>query len=375
MTRHTHDDLLRALGRGELAPVYYLHGSEDILKEEASRAIVERALEPHERDFNLDQRAAAGLDPEQLHALVNTLPMLAARRCVVIREIEAWRRKAGPREVLLKYLANPSPDTILILQESAPPEEKQHEWEPDAELVDRSWAVDFRPLEPDRVPRWLAHHARRLGITFGEGAAEHLAAATGYDLGTLRSELEKLAGLPDGGPISRELVGELVGVRHGETLEDWVEAVLADQASRTLELTGRVLEQSGMSGVKMITALGTSLVGLKLARAHYDRGTRGGALERILMERFRQVRPFGLGDWKQVARNWGRWAEAWSGARLSAALRATLETDMALKGTRISDEAGVVTDLVLRLAAVGQTGGQAVSGTRERRPSAALNNS
>ena len=372
MPRHTHDDLLRALGRGELAPVYYLYGSEDILKEEASRAIVERALEPHERDFNLDQRGAPGLDPEELHTLINTLPMLASRRCVVIREIEAWRRKAGPREVLLKYLANPSPDTILVLQESAPPEEKR-DWEPDAELADRGWAVDFRPLEPDRVPRWLAHHARRLGITFGEGAAEHLAVATGYDLGSLRSELEKLAGLLEGGPISREQVGDLVGVRHGETLEDWVEAVLADQPSRALQLAGRVLDQSGMSGVKMITALGTSLVGLKLARAHYDRGSRGGALERVLMDRFRQIRPFGLGDWKQVARNWSRWVEAWPGARIGSALRATLDADIALKGTRISDEAGVVTDLVLRLATGGRTGGPADGGFGGRKAVAALN--
>jgi DNA polymerase III subunit delta len=360
MPRRTFDDLLRALGRGELAPVYYLYGSEDILKEEASRAIVERALEPHERDFNLDQRAAAGLDPEELHSLVNTLPMLASRRCVVIREIEAWRKKAGPRDVLLKYLENPSSDTVLVLQESAPPEEKQREWEADGQLADRSWAVDFRPLEPDRVPRWLAHHARRLGVTLGEGAAEHLAAATGYDLGTLRSELEKLAGLPDAGPISREQVGALVGVRHGETLEDWVEAVLADQAARAIELTGQVLQQSGMSGVKMVTALGTSLIGLKLARAHYDKGSRGGALERVLMDRFRQVRPFGLRDWKLLAKNWSRWSESWPTARLAAGIRATLESDTALKGTRISDEAGVMTGLVLQLAARRQGGQKAV---------------
>jgi DNA polymerase-3 subunit delta len=350
MPRRTYDDLLRALGRGELAPVYYLHGAEDILKEEAGRAIVERALEPHERDFNLDTRVAAGVDPEQLHALVNTLPMLAARRCVVIREIEAWRRKAGTREVLLKYLQNPSPDTVLVLQESAPSEERRREWEVDAELADRTWSVDFRELEPDRVPRWASHHAKRMGINLAEGAAEHLAAATGYDLGTIRSELEKLAGLPDAEPITRDQVGKLVGVRHGETLEDWVDAVLADHASRALELTGRVLDQSGMSAVKMVTALGAGLIGIRLARAHYDRGSRGGALERILIERFRQIRPYGLGDWKQVARNWSRWAETWPAPRLSQAIRGTLEADTAFKGPRISDEAGVMVGLVLRLA-------------------------
>jgi DNA polymerase III delta subunit len=288
--------------------------------------------------------------------------MMAARRCVVIREVEAWRRKAGPREVLLAYLANPSPETTLILCETAPAPDKQREWEPDADLVNRSWAVEFQPLEPDRVPRWLAHHARRLGITFGEGAAEHLAAATGYDLGTLRSELEKLAGLSDAGPITRDRVGELVGVRHGETLDDWVEAVLGDEPARALEIGARVLGQSGMSAVKMVTALGTGLVGVRLARSHYDRGSRGGALERTLLERFRQIRPFGLGDWKLVARHWSRWAEAWPAARLRSGLRAALDADMALKDTRVSDEAAVVTDLVLHLA-VRRYDGTTVSST------------
>jgi DNA polymerase III subunit delta len=360
MPRRTYDDLLRALGRGELAPVFYLYGSEDILKEEAARAIIDKALEPHERDFNLDQRVAGALDPEQLHALVNTLPMMAARRCVVIREVEAWRKKAGSREVLLKYLENPSADTVLILQESAPNEEKERNWEPDDAIADRAWSVDFAPLTPDRVPKWLAHHAKRLGITFGEGAAEHLATACDYQLGTLRSELEKLAAVSDSGPLSRELVGDLVGVRHGETLEDWVDAVLADHTPKALELTERVLEQSGMTGVRMITALGSGLIGLQLARALFDKGTRGGSLERAIFERFLKVRPFGLGDWKALARNWSRWAETWPAARLKAALRVTLEADTALKGTRVSDDLGVMTGVVLRVAARRQ-GGQAAS--------------
>jgi len=351
MSRHAHDDLLRALGRGEVAPVYYLFGAEDILKEEASRAIAERALEPHERDFNLDQRSAQDLDPEELHSLVNTLPMMANRRVVILRDIEACRKKPTQRAVLDKYLANPSPDTVLVLVEAAPAEEKQREWEPDEMMVARAFAVDFEPLPPDRVVRWLGHHARRLGITLGEGAAEHLAAATGYNLASLRAEMEKLGSFVDQGTISRELVGELVGVRHGETLEDWVAAVLSDDTQRALLLARRVLDQAGMTGVRMVTALGTSLIGLRLARAHYDRGSRGAALERVVFDRLRQVRPFGLGDWKAVTRNWSRWAGSWPAARIRAAIQAAVMADMALKGTRVSDEAGVVTDLTLKLTA------------------------
>ncbi len=350
MSRHSYNDLLRALGRRELQPVYFLFGIEDILKEEASRAILDLALEPHERDFNFDQRGAGGLSPEDLHALVNTLPMMANRRVVVIRDIEVWKKKAAPREVLTKYLANPSNDTILILVENAPAnEEKKRDYEPDEALIAHTYAVDFEPLPPERVARWVEHHAKRLGVVFGEGAADHLAAATGFHLGTLRSELEKLNSLVGQGPVSLEQVGDLVGVRHGETLDDWIAAVLADDAPRALGLGARVLDQAGMSGVKMITALGTSLIGLRLARAMYDKGTRGASLERALMDRLRNLRAFGIGDWKLLTRSWSQNAERWPGARLRTATRAALEADKALKGTRVSDDAGVLTDLVLQL--------------------------
>ncbi|MEO8139018.1 MAG: DNA polymerase III subunit delta [Gemmatimonadota bacterium] len=350
MSGHKYSDLHRALGRGELQPAYYLFGVEDILKEEASRAILKLALEPHERDFNFDQRGAAGLSPEDLHALVNTLPMMANRRVVFIRDIEVWKKKAAAREVLLKYLANPSNDTVLVLMDNAPAtDEKRREYEPDAALAAHSYAVDFEELTPERATRWLEHRAKDLGVHLGEGAAEHLAAAVGYSLGALRSELEKLTSLAEQGPISREQVGELVGVRHGETLENWVAAVLADDTPRAISLCGGVLAQGGMSGVKMVTTLGSALIGLRLARLLYEKGSRGSALERSLMSLLQNRRLYGIGDWKFLARIWSQTAEQWPSARLRAATRATLETDQALKGTRVTDELGVLTDLVLRL--------------------------
>lgn len=120
--------------------------------------------------------------------------------------------------------------------------------------------------------------------------------------------------------------------------------------ARALGLVKRVLGQSGMSGVRMVTAIGTALAGLRLARAHHDEGSRGGALERVLFARLTQLRPFGLGNWRTATRNWSRWAESWPAPRIRAATRAALEADMALKGTRVSDERGVITDLVLRLS-------------------------
>ena len=94
------DALFRGLAKGEIAPVYYLHGPEEILKDEAVRAILDRALDPAFRDFNLDQRSAAQLDPDDLFALCTTLPMMAERRVVVLRDLEARQAEAqAPRRV------------------------------------------------------------------------------------------------------------------------------------------------------------------------------------------------------------------------------------------------------------------------------------
>ena len=63
------------------------------------------------------------------------------------------------------------------------------------------------------------------------------------------------------------------------------------------------------------------------------------------------ARLYGLGDWRAVARQWVRWAQDWRAAELRRALRQALDADRALKSPRISDEAHIVSTLVLSWAA------------------------
>src|SRR5712664_1044178 len=142
----TFDALLRSLKQGAPHPVYYLHGEEDVLKDEAVRALLERAVDPAARDFNVDQRSAADLDPEAFNALVNTPPILATTRAVVLRGMEQLRKTAKVRQELLHYLDSPNPTTVLVLVNgTAEP--------PDGELVRRTTAVEVAALPPERVER------------------------------------------------------------------------------------------------------------------------------------------------------------------------------------------------------------------------------
>lgn len=343
MPAHSLDALSRSLKQGELAPAYYLYGSEDVLKEEAVRSIVDRATDPGLRDFNLDQRSAAELNPEDIHAFCNTLPMMAERRVVLLRDIEAWKRKTKARTAFLHYLQHPSAETVVILVQGSSEDGE------DKELARGAYTVRFQPLSSDRATKWVLREAGKLGINLESAAAEHLVRSVGADLGALTSELAKLASLPADGPITAATIGELVGIQHGETLWDWRSAILDDQSGRAVTLLPAVLAQPGMSGVKMVTHLGAALIGLGLARTLYDRGNRGSSLEDSIFRILLKNRPGNLLSYKEEAAHWCRVITRWPGGRIRAALRAALEADQSLKTTTISDERGVLTNLVLRI--------------------------
>ena len=341
MPAHTYDALLRTIQKRDIALVYYLHGSEDVLKDDAVRAIVDCVLEPSLRDFNFDQRSAGQLDPASVSALCNTLPMLAERRVVVLRDLEAWKRKARARAEFLRYLERPAAQTVVVLVQSST------EAAVDAEIAARAYTVDAAALAPERALRWLLREAAALELTLDADAAGHLLQCVGAELGALRGELRKLASLPAGTTLTRELVGELVGIRHGETMFDWRDAVLADEPGRAARLIEPVLAQSGNSGVRLVTLLGTSLIGLGLARAQHDRGLRGRQLEDAVFKSVMKVRPYGIGDWKVEVRRWAAAAPRWPARRIRAALAAALAADQSLKSTTVSDERGILVDLVM----------------------------
>jgi DNA polymerase-3 subunit delta len=347
----TLDALLRSLKKSAPVPpletVYLLHGDEDVLKNEAIRALLDVSVGSN-RDFNLDVRFAPDLTPESFNALVNTPPMLAERRAVVVRGIEQLgKRKTKLRDEVIRYLAQPNPTTVLVLVVAAGEE-------PDADFMKASTSVLFEPLSAERVPRWLQHHAATLKVTLAPDAVNLLLSAVGNDLSTLARELEKLAASTGGAEraITADDVTSLVGVRRGETVYDLVHAALERRAARAAQLVEPVLEQAGMSGVKIVSLLGTHLVGTALARAERDRGANVGAgrLPDIVFRQLLATRPYGLRSYKEEAANWSGWSGHWTAGELGGALRAALAADNALKTATVTDDRGIVTQLVLGFA-------------------------
>lgn len=334
----------RAVKAGDVAPVYYLTGDEDMLKDDLVSAILDTVVDPTTRDFNLDVRSAADLDGEALWALVETPPMLSERRAVVVRGIDQWRKNAKVRDVLRQYLERPSPTTVLVLTQAAG--EK-----PDPGITASSEHVDAAALGPQDAARWLTRRAQRAGLALEDEAAAHLLAAVGSDLTTLALEIEKLAAAaPPGGRADAGLVADLVGVRRGETVHDWSDAALRRDVVRAVSLIGPVLAQSGISAVQMVMTLGTGLTGVRLARALREGGTPGTRLRDALFGALKRARPPRLRRWGDEAALWADAADRWTASELDHALRAAYAADAALKSSTVSDEQGILTTMLLQFA-------------------------
>ena len=336
------DAARREIGRGDIAHVYYVTGSEDMLKDELVSAVVDATLDPASRDFNLDVRSAADLDGESLNALIETSPMLAERRVVVLRGLEQWRRNAKVWDVLRRYLRAPAPGTVLLLLHG--------DNEVDPGIAAASTHVEPKPLAGDELREWASARAASRGIRLLPDALAHLVEAVGDDLAQLASEMDKLAAALGGErPVTTDQVAAFVGIRHGETLQDWVTAVLERDVVRAVALVEVVLPQSGVTAVRMVTALGTELVGLRLAAALAAQGTAGGRLKQALLQELRAARPSGVRDWSERAQSWANAVTRWTLAELDAAIEAAFDADVALKSTTVSDERGILRGLVLSL--------------------------
>ncbi|MGH7753961.1 MAG: DNA polymerase III subunit delta, partial [Gemmatimonadales bacterium] len=196
----------KALKRGPVAGAYYFVGTEDVLKDEGLAALLDRVLDPSLRDFNLDTRSAHQLAAEDLATLCATMPMLAERRVVVIRDVEAWAKKSRARAAALHYLERPAAETMVVLiQGSGEPE-------PDAELAARTkgGAFEFGPLRQDHALRWLTCRAGTVGVTLESEAALHLLLAVDGSLGVVAAELDKLAGIAGAEPVTVAQVEAMV---------------------------------------------------------------------------------------------------------------------------------------------------------------------
>ena len=334
--------LHKAITSGSFDRAYLFYGENDFLKDAAARQIVDRAVDPGVRDFNVEIRRGADVDAEAMESLLGTPPMMADRRVVVLRDVGALKKPA--RAALDRYLDNPAPDAILVLVSAATP------GAPDKGLEARTTAVEFPILTEDRIPKWIAHHVNsELGGRITAGAATLLLEAIGTDLPQIASELEKLMSYADGAEIDEAAVTAIVGIRHGETVADVLDAVAARDPVRAINLLPHVLSLAKTSAVSVVMALTTQMLALAWGRVLRDKGRSSSEVERAYFGLLKESNAMTGRPWGDAVRCWAQALDSWTSADLDHAIDALLMADVALKESRVSSDEQTLVTLILSI--------------------------
>jgi DNA polymerase-3 subunit delta len=304
-------DPIAAARAGKLAPVYVLHSSHPVLLARAVAAIRDAAVPESARGFNYDVFEGRGTTASHILAAAQTLPMMAKRRMIFVRDLAAMNTAELAK--LIPYLSSPNPTTTLLLVSS----------KVDKRLKFYAAAGRKKMLHELAAPRdvepWVRDEAEALGIRIEPRAVSRLLDVVGKDLSRLSLSLEQLALYAMDRPIAADDVDDLIAETRERTVFELTNSIGAADLRGALTAVASLCDQR-QSAVGVVVMLGRFMRQLALCHAGQAQRLPKGAMAKLV-----GVPPFLVGKIKGQA-------SRYSAASVAAAITRISTADRALKG-------------------------------------------
>jgi DNA polymerase-3 subunit delta len=237
------EDPTVAIERGDLDPIYCLHGAERFLVDRCLAAIRKAVLgsaSAGASSFNADQFDLKDNNVQSVVAAARTLPLFASgplkRRLVVGKGVDDLKAEAlGP---LLAYVADPNPSSCLVLIG----EKVDTRLKVFSTLRKAGYLHEFPALRDRELGAWITREARARKVALDGDAASALAEIAGPDLGRLSHALEQLTlYVGDGQRIRLEDVEALISETRQRGVFELTRAIGDGDVVRALRLLANML--------------------------------------------------------------------------------------------------------------------------------------
>lgn len=283
MKTATRTELQRFLKEDRLNSLYLLTGCESYLRDESAREITEAALRGTLlREFNETTFSLLSTPPQTAIAAADQLPMMSTRRVVQIKDFAKLRE--ADEEVLIRYLGNPAPSSVVIF--SAADLDKRKKLT--KALLDNCLVVEFPALKDGEAMKWIKGRLKELKIVGDDQALSDIVMLVGTDVQTLFSELDKLASAAgESKRITLALVEELIGRSRELSNFELGDHLIGRNRKRALETLHRLLED-GAEPVMLIGMIAGNFHRLALAKDALSRGSRDDVFKTVPMPYFKR---------------------------------------------------------------------------------------
>ena len=201
--------LVAAIKKGDLKPIYFLMGEEAYYIDSISDYIEDNVLEESEKGFNQMVLYGRDVSIDDIVSNAKRYPMMAERQVVIVKEAQDLSRSI---EKLVQYVENPQPSTVLVINYKYKKLDKRKAL---YKAINKHGGVVFesKKLYENQVPDWIRRVLKGQGYDISPKAAQMLVEFLGTDLSKVNNELNKLKiVLPKGTQITPEHIEENIGI-------------------------------------------------------------------------------------------------------------------------------------------------------------------
>lgn len=323
----------QAVKTGQLRGVYLLEGVEENIKS-AALAALRKALLPEGME-ELNETVMENPATSAIIAAAETLPFLADKRLVVVREHAALLRSEAD-DKLLDYLPTLPDSCVLVFYHRGKADMRKKLYK----TIDKcGQVVSFAQLNDAELGDWIRQQLQKAGKDCTGATASLLAFTAGSDTMLLRTELEKLIGFAgDRTQITDDDV-RAVATRSVEyTVFNMVDAVVAGQESRAFALMRDMLT-AGEERVGILAMLLRQYRMLQHVKImQYEKRTPQQIQEALGVKGF-------------VAQRYVQQARGLTGSQVKQAVEICLDTEYRIKSGQLNQE-GALEAAMLKLFAL-----------------------
>lgn len=260
----TPDEALREIESRKFRPIYLVVGQERHLAEQVIRSLRAAVAEGGVAGLNDDTLSAGPDGIDAVLATARTLPMLAQKRFLLVRDLDKWDgekaeakpnskkvQKEPPLDRLASYADDPNPSTVLLLW--ATKLDKRRRIYTTAKKA--GWLVTAEPLDRRELPEFIMRQVAARDARIARSDAQLLVDLSGQDLAVLTDAIERLSlYVGTGGTIDGKAISDLVVRIRTDSVWELVSAVGRRDAGRALAVLSDVYDPSDR-GLKLVSVL------------------------------------------------------------------------------------------------------------------------
>ena len=343
------DEFFMGLKAGSIQRCYLFEGEEEYTKRSALQQLRAAVLTPPMGAMN--DTVLEDPDAQTLIAVAETLPLLADRRLVVVRE-SAWlaggkkddskadRKGDADADKVAAYIDNLPESTCLVfyMRGKANGTRKLYK------TISRSGGlVSFEPLSHAGLVKWIARELKNYGKQIAQSTAEQLIFTAGRELTGLKGEISKIAAYTgEKNVVEPEDIEAICTPTVEYKVFDLADAVVEGNGAKAITLMNNLLRE-GESRLMLLSLLQRQYRQLYFTHLLSDAGSSSGSIAQEL-----GVPPFIAAKMQSTVRHF-------SGGTLKWAYDYCVDAEFNIKSGQISEE-GSLEQVVYSLLARGKQG-------------------